>query len=131
MPFRDHQLSAPAREMAEEHGRLYDMVGYLKFAIVDAVDEETSTQAVNILFDRMALHFAVEEKTAAEVNEEWGDILRADHKKLLDSISCVRDIQWNERGERERVLMRFVEALTRHDAEVDAPILHAACRRHR
>jgi hemerythrin len=116
--------------MAEEHGRLYDMVGYLKYAIVEAGDVETATQATRILHDRMELHFATEERIAGEDGTEWADLLHTEHQALLAMIRRVDRVPFAERGERERLVVEFMHALARHDTEIDSVVFHTACRRH-
>ena len=82
-----------------------------------------STEAVDILIERMKLHFGLEERSAAKLDMESHDILREDHAELLKLLIQVKESMRQRNGAEAQIrLQAFIAALAKHDQEVDIPL---------
>lgn len=110
-------------EIDVEHKRLNQMVASLAAVIRIDSGLGLSTEAIDILIERMKLHFALEERNAAQVDLESRDILHEDHALLLTRLDQVKQaMKGHNRDEASRRLQSFITALDKHDLEIDIPL---------
>jgi hemerythrin len=109
-------------EIAVEHGDLYSRLERLRPILVEERRPATVHRAVNVLFRRMAEHFAKEEELAEVAAPQFCDLLRHDHFELLQMLAKLREVPPDNRERREAFYTAFLEALHRHDEEVDEPL---------
>ena len=110
-------------EIDAEHMKLNQMVSSLAAVVKNDSGLGLSTEAVDILIERMKLHFGLEERSAARIDTETHDILRADHAELLILLAQVKDsMTRRDTAQASDRIKAFITALAKHDAEVDIPL---------
>jgi hemerythrin len=127
MPIPDHDYSVdPAME--EEHRQLYGTLAQLQpVLLADDEDEAVVSQAVKALYERMARHFSAEEEVAARFGPVSCGMLKYEHRNIMSMLARLRALPYGQPEARRRLFQEFVQALARHDREIDMPIFH---RRH-
>ena len=110
-------------EIDAEHAKLNQMVSSLAAVVRNDATLGLSTEAIDILIERMKLHFGLEERSAAKIDLESCDILHEDHAELLRLLAGVKDAM----AKRDSItaqnrLKDFIVALAKHDTEVDIPL---------
>ncbi|MDO8606670.1 MAG: hypothetical protein Q7R40_09055 [Phaeospirillum sp.] len=110
-------------EIDAEHKKLNQMVSSLAAVVRNDSGLGLSTEAIDILIERMKLHFALEERNAARIDSESRDILHEDHTLLLARLDRVRQaMTLRDHKEATSRLQAFIAALDKHDAEIDIPL---------
>ena len=110
-------------EIDAEHAKLNQMVSSLAAVVKNDATLGLSTEAVDILIERMKLHFGLEEHSAAKLDMESHDILHEDHAQLLKLLMQVKEcMKLRDGAEAQTRLQAFVAALAKHDQEVDIPL---------
>ncbi|TAN67449.1 MAG: hypothetical protein EPN20_06845 [Magnetospirillum sp.] len=110
-------------EIDAEHKKLHQMVSSLTAVVKNDSGLGLSTEAVDILIERMNQHFGLEERSAARIDTESRDILHEDHTQLLTLLERVREAMTRRDGpEAHHRLLTFVAALDKHDLEIDVPL---------
>jgi hemerythrin len=120
MPTWDFEDTDPLIEA--EHNRLYRMMDRLEPVIVEGHNEGKVTRAINMLRARMAVHFKVEEELFVTADWDSRQMMIQDHRRLLAMLSTLAEIDPHDQTARKRLFTEFLEALTRHDTDVDAPL---------
>lgn len=120
MPHWDHDDCDPVID--EEHHRLYRMMNRLEPVIVADGDCGRAAKAIRILCQRMAEHFHVEEELFVTADWASRQVMIRDHRDLLAMLATLADIPEQEAGRRRALFAAFLEALARHDNDVDAPL---------
>lgn len=120
MPTWDFEDTDPAIEA--EHHRLYRMMDRLEPVIVEGENESKVSRAINMLRARMAVHFQVEEELFVTADWESRRVMVEDHRRLLAMLATLADITPHDHMARKQLFTDFLEALTRHDNDVDAPL---------
>jgi hemerythrin len=122
-PWNNPDWTSENPEIDAEHAKLNKMVSSLAAVVKNDATLGLSTEAVDILIERMKLHFGLEERSAAKIDAESCDILREDHAELLKLLMRVKDsMRQRDSAEAQTRLQAFVAALAKHDAEVDIPL---------
>ena len=110
-------------EIDAEHKKLNQMVSSLAAVVKNDAGMGLSTEAIDILIERMKLHFGLEERSAERIDQECHAILREDHAGLLTLLLRVKDsMTHRDAAEAENRLKAFIAALAKHDAEIDIPL---------
>jgi len=126
MPTWEHDHRANSA-VEEEHRQLYGAMARLQPIILAADDEARVSQATAALYDRLAHHFAVEEDIAAGFGPVSCGILKHEHRHIMALLAHLRGLAYGQHATRQRLFQEFVEALAKHDREVDIPTF---CRSH-
>ncbi len=106
-----------------EHQKLHQMISSMAAVIRNDPGLGLAAEAVDVLIERMRIHFRMEENLAARFNAEAAATLKQDHQRLLRLLTPVRDALRDNDPERARMLMDdFHAQLDRHDREVDIPL---------
>lgn len=110
-------------ELDAEHKKLNQMLASMTAVIMKDSGLGLDTEAIDILVERMRLHFRLEEASAESVDTDSCAILREDHARLVTLLGQVRTsmIQGN-RSEAQQQLKTFTTELQKHDAEIDIPL---------
>lgn len=110
-------------EIDAEHKKLSQMISSLAAVVKNDAGMGLSTEAVDILIERMKLHFALEERSAARVDMGSRDILHEDHANLLALLAQIREaMTLRDSKEAQMRLQTFITALDKHDVEIDVPL---------
>lgn len=120
MPIWDHEDCDPAIEA--EHTRLYRMMNRLEPVIIEGRTEATVTRAIHVLHTRMAEHFRIEEELFATADWDSRQLMRDDHHRLLELLDRLSRLAPADTAGRRLLFTSFIEALNRHDNDVDAPL---------
>jgi hemerythrin len=120
MPTWDHEDCDPLIET--EHTRLYRMMNKLEPVIILECNGVKVARAISMLQKRMADHFHVEEELFVTADWESRQVMIRDHRDLLSMLSTLADIPADDLEARRGLFTAFLEALTRHDNDVDAPL---------
>lgn len=116
----DHEGCNPMADA--EHHRLYRMMNRLEPVIVESRRETAIVDAVRILNQRMAEHFAVEEELFVTADWSSRQVMKDDHRRLLALLGRMAELPHYAHEDRRRLFTDFLEALVRHDNDVDAPL---------
>ncbi len=117
----DWQSQSP--EIDAEHKKLHQMVASLAAVVRNDQGTGLDTEAVDILIERMRLHFNWEEANARKLDSEISTILHEDHIHLLERLEQVRaSMAGDDRPGAGRHLQTFLTELNKHDLEVDIPL---------
>jgi hemerythrin len=116
----DHDGCEPAID--EEHHRLYRMMNRLEPVIVGDDGGARAAKAIHVLQRRMADHFHVEEELFVTADWASRQVMIRDHRDLLAMLDVLADVPAEEAGRRRSLFAAFLEALARHDNDVDAPL---------
>lgn len=122
----DWQTDDPAID--EEHRALYRMVRSLAAVVRNGGSQAIVWEAVDVLRERLLLHFSSEEAIAGQHDREAAKILREDHAGVLASLARLRQSA-TEGQDPKPALEEFLSTLTRHDREVDVPLFRLIDRR--
>jgi len=120
MPTWDHEDCDPAMEA--EHTRLYRMMNRLEPVITDSQSEAMVARAIHMLQERMADHFHVEEELFVTADWTSRQVMIRDHHDLLGMLAALAEIPPHDGEARRKLFTAFLEALARHDNDVDAPL---------
>lgn len=120
MPTWDHDHCHPLIEA--EHHRLYRMMDLLRPVIVEDDDYLRAAQAIDALRARMAEHFRIEEELFITADWSSRQVMIRDHQGLLAMLAALADLPPADGNGRRRLFGDFLEALARHDDDVDAPL---------
>ncbi|MBI3447082.1 MAG: hemerythrin domain-containing protein [Magnetospirillum sp.] len=120
MPSWDHEDCDPAIEA--EHTRLYRMMNRLEPVIIQGQSDSKIARAIQILHDRMAEHFQVEEELFITADWDSRRVMLDDHRQLLEMLARLGRLPPQDEHARKVLFHAFLEALVRHDNDVDAPL---------
>lgn len=120
MPTWDHDDCHPLIEA--EHHRLYRMMDHLQPAIFDEDNHVRTARAIAALKDRMTDHFRMEEELFITADWSSRQVMMRDHRQLLAMLTVLADTPLADVTKRRRLFTDFLEALARHDNDVDAPL---------
>ena len=110
-------------EIDAEHTKLNQMVASMAAVVKNDATLGLSAEAIDILIERMKLHFGLEERSATKIDPQSRDILHEDHGELLKLLERVKEaMSRRDRAEAQTRLQTFITALAKHDAEVDIPL---------
>ncbi|RAU21143.1 hypothetical protein CU669_14415 [Paramagnetospirillum kuznetsovii] len=114
-----------------EHKKLNQMVMSLSAVVRNDSGIGLDTEAIDILLERMRLHFRMEEANADKVDPDACAILREDHARLLGLLDKVRlSMKQGSRAESKENLLTFTSELDRHDREIDIPLFRMMATSH-
>ncbi len=116
----DHEDCDPAMEA--EHTRLYRMMNRLEPMITDSPSEAIAARAIHVLQVRMADHFHVEEELFITADWTSRQVMIRDHRELLAMLATLADMPAHDGAARRDLFTAFLQALARHDNDVDAPL---------
>lgn len=105
-----------------EHTRLYRMMNRLEPVINDSHSETTVARAIHVLQVRMADHFHVEEELFVTADWASRQVMIRDHHELLGMLAALAAIPPEDGTARRNLFTAFLQALARHDNDVDAPL---------
>lgn len=120
MPSWDHDDCDPVIEA--EHTRLYRMMNRLEPVIIEGRSEDKVARAIHMLQERMADHFQMEEELFITADWASRQVMIRDHRDLLSMLAVLSEIPPQDGEARRKLFADFLEALTRHDNDVDAPL---------
>lgn len=106
-----------------EHRKLHQMIASMAAVIGNDPGLGLAAEAVDVLLERMRIHFRMEEQLASRLGPEVTLRLKEEHQKLLRMLApvsqAIRDADLASAGEH---MTHFQQELDRHDREVDIPI---------
>lgn len=106
-----------------EHQKLHKVIKSMKAVVRNDPGLGLAAEAVDVLIDRMRIHFRMEEALATRADDDDQARLKADHKRLLGLLSPVRNALLDKDSELAKSLMEdFHAQLDRHDREIDIPL---------
>ncbi|KIM00369.1 hypothetical protein CCC_01524 [Paramagnetospirillum magnetotacticum MS-1] len=106
-----------------EHLKLHEMIRSMTAVMRNDPGTGLAQEAVDVLTERLRIHFRMEESLAAKANPEAIDTLKQDHQRLLRLLTPVRDAVQSGSAEKAKSLMTdFAEQLDKHDREIDIPL---------
>lgn len=120
MPNWDYEDCDPAIEA--EHTKLYHLMNRLEPVILEGGAEAAISRAIHVLYTRMAEHFRIEEQLFATTDWQSRKLMRDDHQRLLALLDQLSHLAPDDAGGRRFLFTSFLTALSRHDADVDAPL---------
>ncbi len=106
-----------------EHQKLHQMISSMAAVIRNDAGLGLATEAVDVLHERMRVHFRMEENLATRIGPEVATHLKNDHQRLLNMLPPVR--QAIEAADLVLACQRielFRQELDTHDREVDIPL---------
>ena len=119
----DDQWKSGDPAIDAEHQKLHQMISSMTAVVRNDPGLGLAIEAVDVLVERMRLHFRMEENLAARGDAAAAANLKQDHQRLLRLLTPVRDALQNGNSARARMLMDdFHVQLDRHDREVDIPL---------
>ncbi len=106
-----------------EHRKLHQMIASMTAVISNDRGLGLGSEAVDVLHERMRIHFRMEEQLAARLGPETALRLKEEHQKLLGLLIRVSEAcrDADHGSARERIIL-FQQELDRHDRDVDIPI---------
>jgi len=106
-----------------EHAKLHQLVSSLTAVVMNDHGTGLTEEAIDILRERMRLHFGLEEEEACRHDTDAARILRVDHAELQSQLEALRRemVDYDPVVTRQS-LRNFVAALKKHDSEVDVPL---------
>lgn len=106
-----------------EHQKLHQMIVSMAAVVRNDPGLGLADEAIDVLQDRMRIHFRMEEQLAVRIGPEAVSRLKEDHLRLLALLPPVREAIRNRDPDlaRERI-EHFHRELDRHDREVDIPL---------
>lgn len=120
MPTWDHEDCDPAIDI--EHTRLYRMMERLEPIIREGQQDTAVRRAIDILSRRMTEHFRIEEELFTTADWDSRTVMKEDHRRLLTMLKTLSEIPPADADARRSLFTSFLEALQRHDTDVDAPL---------
>lgn len=120
MPKWDFEDCDPLMEA--EHNRLYRMMNRLEPVIVEGDSASKVARAIHMLQERLADHFHVEEELFVTADWASRQTMIRDHRDLMSMIACLAEIPADDGEARRSLFTAFLQALVRHDNDVDAPL---------
>lgn len=106
-----------------EHQKLQQMVSSMTAVVMNDPGLGLAAEAVDVLGERMRLHFRMEEQIAAKTDPQAASGLKEAHAGLLLLLGRVRDVLADGDPEGcKRLLAEFNDALDKHDREMDIPL---------
>lgn len=105
-----------------EHEKLYRMLASLKAVIASGASPSIIREAVDVLRERLDLHFTQEEQSAIKFDKAGAETLRQDHQILRQLLQGLHASADTSEETRNHMLGQFLDALSKHDREVDVPI---------
>jgi hemerythrin len=106
-----------------EHLKLHQMIASMATVITNDPGLGLGAEAVDVLHERMRIHFRMEEQLAARLGHETALRLKEEHQKLLGLLIRVSEaIRDADHGLASQRIIDFRQELDRHDREVDIPI---------
>ncbi|MBX9633954.1 MAG: hemerythrin domain-containing protein [Magnetospirillum sp.] len=120
--WQDWQTENP--KVDDDHLKLGRMVASLSVVIANGGTPTIVAEAIDVLRERLRLHFRMEEAVAGKADLESRAILEGDHAQLLtmlDGLAAAACPRGTDLGSR---LDAFIKAAERHEAEVDVPLFH-------
>lgn len=106
-----------------EHQKLHQMISSMVAVIRNDAGLGLAAEAVDVLHERMRVHFRMEEHLAARIGPEAAAHLKKDHQRLLNLLPPVR--QAIEASDLDLACQRielFRQELDTHDRQVDIPL---------
>lgn len=107
--------------VAEDHEKLGRMLASLSAVIATGATEIIVREAIDVLRERMRLHFRLEEQVAARADSASRTLLEAGHAHLLEMLDGMMRVAGQPAELRTR-LDAFKAAAARHETEVDDPL---------
>ena len=121
--WRNEEWKSGDPSIDSEHQKLRQMVSSMTAVVMNDPGLGLAIEAVDVLHERMRLHFRLEEQIAAKADQESAAILKEDHARLLVLLKQVREtLSSNDMASCKRLLAEFNTALDKHDREVDIPL---------
>jgi hemerythrin-like metal-binding protein len=106
-----------------EHQKLHQMISAMTAVVRNDPGLGLAIEAVEVLSERMRLHFRMEEALAAKINPLAAEELKQDHQRLLRLLPPVSDALRHGGSEKAKSLMaEFRTQLDKHDREMDIPL---------
>lgn len=107
--------------VAEDHEKLGRMMASLSAVIARGGTEVILREAIDVLRERMRLHFRMEEAVAARADADSRALLESGHAQLLGMLDGMLRLTGKPAELRAR-LDAFREAAARHEDDVDGPL---------
>ncbi|MBI3444516.1 MAG: hemerythrin domain-containing protein [Magnetospirillum sp.] len=121
--WRNEEWQSGDPAMDTEHQKLHQMASSMTAVVMNDPGLGLATEAVDVLRERMRLHFRMEEQALARTDPESASILKEDHARLLLLLGRVRDALADGGIEDcKHLLTEFNTAMDKHDREVDIPL---------
>lgn len=109
-------------QLDEDHERLTKIVASLSMVINGREDNLVIREVIEVLRERMRVHFHREEVMAGRIDAASRSTLQADHAALLSMLDDLALAAERRDAQIGRRLSIFREAAARHEAEVDMPL---------
>jgi len=119
----DDQWQSGDPAIDAEHQKLHQMINSMAAVVRNDPGLGLAAEAVDVLIERMRLHFRMEENLASRANPDAVAHLKQDHQRLLRLLTPVREALLDKASEPAKALMEdFRVQLDKHDREVDIPL---------
>ena len=106
-----------------EHQKLHQMISSMVAVIRNDAGLGLATEAVDVLHERMRVHFRMEEHLATRIGPEATDRLKEHHLRLLHMLPPVREaILAADLDLACQRIDHFRQELDKHDRDVDIPM---------
>jgi hemerythrin len=109
-------------ELAAEHKRLYTMIDNLSAVIDASANANVIRQALELIEDRLVLHFQVEEKFVEESSAEINSLMHEDHEKILRLVRLAKEKSTSTKEDLVAAISNVKKCLKNHDKEFDWPV---------
>ncbi|EME69370.1 hypothetical protein H261_13803 [Paramagnetospirillum caucaseum] len=106
-----------------EHQKLHQMIRSMAAVVRNDPGLGLAIEAVDVLAERMRIHFRMEETLASRAHSDAVATLKQDHQRLLRLLAPVRDaLQGGDQDGAKTLMEDFHAQLDQHDREVDIPL---------
>ncbi|CUW39725.1 conserved protein of unknown function [Magnetospirillum sp. XM-1] len=106
-----------------EHQKLHQMIASMAAVVRNDPGLGLADEAIEVLHDRMRIHFRMEEQLAARLGPDTVAQLKEDHLRLMALLVPVREAIRNRDPNLAREsIEHFHRELDRHDREMDIPL---------
>jgi hemerythrin-like metal-binding protein len=106
-----------------EHQKLHQLISSMKAVVRNDPGLGLAAEAMDVLTDRLNIHFRMEEGLASRAASDESARLRDDHRRLLALLAPVRQaLQAGNLDRAKQLLAEFHAELDRHDREIDIPL---------
>ncbi|BAE50756.1 hemerythrin domain-containing protein [Paramagnetospirillum magneticum] len=119
----DEQWKSGDPAIDAEHQKLHQMISSMSAVIRNDPGLGLAIEAVDVLTERIRIHFRMEEGLAARLNAAAAEQLKLDHQRLLRLLTPLYDALRRGSAEQAKLLLSdFLSQLDAHDREMDIPL---------
>jgi hemerythrin len=124
------EWTAGTVELDQEHEKFFEIATRLLGLVRVDVSPHIVREALETLYQRLALHTAAEERLALKHDREAAAILREDHLAILEALkSLSRQVGQVDASVVVAEMERIVAMIDKHEREVDVPLFRMMANR--